>query len=224
MIKEISNNGLLLIKSFEGFRSRAYYDSVGVLTIGYGSTNAMKSIIGREIIKNSSCTELEASLWLKKAIDNKYGKIVQKYDDKYHWNQNEYDALCSFAYNIGSIDQLTDNGKRDRKTIADKMLQYNKAGGKVLSGLVTRRRKERALFITPVATVETKLKNNYYPKCDTKEESIIKGLSAVGEKDTSLNHRKKIALGNGFSSYSGTAKQNIELLAKLKAGKLLKVD
>ena len=57
-----------------------------------------------------------------------------------------FDALVSFAYNIGSIDGLTAKGTRTRSEIAAKILEYNKAGGKVLSGLIRRRQEERKLF------------------------------------------------------------------------------
>ena len=64
--------------------------------------------------------------------------MVDKYS-AYNWNQNEFDALVSFAYNIGSIDGLTASGSRSKEEIADKIQAYNKAGGKVLSGLIRRR-------------------------------------------------------------------------------------
>jgi GH24 family phage-related lysozyme (muramidase) len=78
-----------------------------------------------------------------------------KYDTKYHWNQNQFDALCSFAYNIGSIDTLTQNGKRSIKEISAKILAYNKAGGKELPGLTKRRKAEKALFDKAVAKKST---------------------------------------------------------------------
>jgi len=81
---------------------------------------------------------------------------VDKYS-AYNWNQNEYDALVSFAYNIGSIDGLTAKGARTRSEIAAKILEYNKAGGKVLAGLTRRRQEERALSIIRA------LKNNINP-------------------------------------------------------------
>ena len=74
---------------------------------------------------------------------------MDKYS-KYKWNQNEFDALVSFAYNIGSIDGLTSSGSRSKDEIVDKFLAYNRAGGKILSGLTRRRQEERALFITSV--------------------------------------------------------------------------
>ena len=95
-----------------------------------------------------------------------YEAKVEKYDTTYHWNQNEFDALVSFCYNIGSIDQLTANGTRSRETIADKILEYNKAGGKELSGLTKIRKAELGLFLTPVETASipgwNKNQNGYW--------------------------------------------------------------
>lgn len=146
---KISEKGLALIKEFEGCRLAAYQDSVGVWTIGYGTTNADKAITGTNISQGLQISQATADEWLRRSIDTKYGPKVDKYS-RYGWNQNEFDALVSFAYNIGSIDQLTANGTRTRVEIADKITAYNKAGGKVLAGLIRRRREERALFLAPV--------------------------------------------------------------------------
>ena len=145
--RSVSSNGIKLIKQFEGCRLTAYKDSVGVWTIGYGTTNSDYSITGKHITKGMTISQKTADSWLKTSLDKKYGPKVNKYDSKYKWTQNEFDALISFAYNIGSIDQLTDNGKRSKQTIAQKMLLYVKAGGRTLQGLVRRRKAERALFV-----------------------------------------------------------------------------
>ena len=142
----ISQNGINLIKQFEGCRLKAYQDSVGVWTIGYGTTSADKSITGTNIYKGLTITQQTADKWLKLSVNNKYGKNVDSFDSKYHWNQNEFDALCSFAYNIGSINQLVDNGKRAKSVIPEKMLLYVKANGQKLSGLVRRREAEVNLY------------------------------------------------------------------------------
>lgn len=136
----ISENGLNLIKSFEGCRLTAYKCPAGVWTIGWGHTGGVKP--GQKI------TQAEADQMLVSDMAA-YEHKVDKYAS-YHWNQNEFDALTSFAYNVGSIDQLTANGTRNRATIAEKILQYNKGGGKVLPGLTKRREAERKLFLTPV--------------------------------------------------------------------------
>ena len=145
--RSVSQNGINLIKQFEGCRLTAYKDPVGVWTIGYGTTNADKSITGTTIKSGLTISQATAENWLKKSLDKKYGPKVNKYDSKYKWTQNEFDALISFAYNIGSIDQLTANGSRSRATIAKKMLEYTHAGGKVLAGLVRRRKAEHDLFV-----------------------------------------------------------------------------
>lgn len=146
---EISSRGLDIIKEFEGFRSDAYYDAVGVLTIGYGTTNADSSIIGQRIYPGMSITKETATSWLEKSVNYKYVPLVMKYDSTYHWNQHQLNALTSFAYNIGSIDQLTANGTRSISEISNKILLYDKASGQTLAGLTRRRKAEKELFDTP---------------------------------------------------------------------------
>ena len=143
---KISDKGIDLIKEFEGCRLTAYQDEVGVWTIGYGITNADKSITGTTIKRGLKISQSTAEKWLEESLNRKYLPKVMKYDTRYNWNQNEIDALTSFAYNIGSIDQLTANGSRSREIIAKKMLEYNKAGGTVYRGLTRRREAERKLF------------------------------------------------------------------------------
>lgn len=139
----ISDKGLALIKAHEGCRLAAYLCPAGKWTIGYGHTAG--------VVQGMTITQVQADAFLKQDIE-KFEKLVEKYHSKYNWNQNEFDALVSFAFNIGGIDQLTAKGTRDRATIAAKLLEYTKAGGKVLPGLLKRRKEEQALFLTPVHT------------------------------------------------------------------------
>lgn len=138
---------IALIKKYEGCRLNAYRDIAGVLTIGYGHTGGIKE--GQRI------TQEQAEAYLKKDLE-KFEKLVMKYGDRYRWGQNEFDALVSFAYNIGNIDKLTANGTRDRATIAEKMLIYNKINGKTHAGLSKRREEERGLFLTGAQEVGAK--------------------------------------------------------------------
>lgn len=167
----ISKNGLDLIKKYEGLYLHAYKCPAGVLTIGYGTTNADKEITLFTINSKTKITKEKAEELLKKSIEKKYETLVNKYNNKYKFNQNEYDALVSFCYNIGSINQLTQNGKRTKKEIADAMLKYNHAAGKVLEGLTIRRKEERALFLKRVKQDEkkdnTKLNANWYEVTST---------------------------------------------------------
>lgn len=126
----ISNKGIELIKQFEGCRLHAYKCPAGVWTIGYGHTAGVAS--GQTITQEQADELLKGDLV-------KFEQKVSKYTS-YGWSQEEFDALVSFAFNIGSIEQLTANGNRSRAVIAEKILLYNKANGKVLAGL-TRRRK-----------------------------------------------------------------------------------
>lgn len=137
----ISDKGLDLIKSFEGCRLTAYKCPAGVWTIGWGHTG--------DVYEGQVITQAQADQTLRDDM-GAYECKVAKYDSVYHWNQNEFDALTSFAYNVGSIDQLTANGTRTRDIIADKMLAYNKGGGKVLAGLTRRRQAEQELFLMPM--------------------------------------------------------------------------
>lgn len=142
-----SQNGIDLIKKFEGCRLKAYKCPANVWTIGYGHT---KGVEPYEIITLAEAEEL-----LRKDLE-KYESNVEKYRLRYGWNQNEFDALVSFSFNMGSIDKLTANGTRSKEVIAEKMLLYNKAGRNELEGLTKRRQAERELFLkkTQVAPVQ----------------------------------------------------------------------
>lgn len=158
---KVSENCIELIKKFEGCRLQAYRDPAGVLTIGYGHT--------RNVILGQKITEERALQYLKDDLI-KAQTEVSKYDSRYHWNQNEFDALVSFSFNIGSLSALTKFGSRTKEEIASKMLLYVNAGGKKLEGLVKRRKAEHDLFLTPVPNLEPS-----YPE-GTKHKVIVSGL------------------------------------------------
>lgn len=166
---KISDNGIKLIKSFEGCRLKAYRDAVNVLTIGYGHTGDVK--LG-QVISQAKADEL-----LKEDLA-RFEKYVMAYDSKYHWNQNQFDALVSFAFNIGNIHQLTAKGTRSIAEISNAMLLYDKAGGTRLAGLSRRRRAEKALFDkVSSSTSSSKHKSN-----DTIAKEVIAGKWGNGEE------------------------------------------
>lgn len=142
-----SDNGVALVKSFEGLRLTAYKDAIGVWTIGYGHTAGVHA--GQTITEDHAVTLLRADLAVSE-------KAVSSYYNIYKWNQNEFDALVSFTFNLGAgnLKKLLNNGTRSRAVISSKILEYRKAGGRVLAGLVERRKKEQALFLTPMRTVK----------------------------------------------------------------------
>ena len=140
---KINEVGISLIKDFEGCILYSYYDAVGVLTCGYGHT-------GSDLEYPMIINQKQADDWLKKDLQ-RFERHVNNINDKYHYNfsSNEFSALVSFAFNIGSISQLVKGGSRNKAEIADAMLLYNKAGGRVLQGLTRRRLAEYNLYMTP---------------------------------------------------------------------------
>jgi GH24 family phage-related lysozyme (muramidase) len=158
-MKKISDAGAKLVARFEGCRLTAYKDVAGIWTIGYGHTGYVK-FFKKNVCAGMTITQDQAVELLKDDL-SKFEAPVNKYDSKYSWNQNEFDALVSFALNNGSIDELTKFGTRTRSVIASKILEYNKA--KVdgvlqeVPGLTTRRKAEQTLFLTGCLDTETEL-------------------------------------------------------------------
>lgn len=138
-LMHINDDGLTLIKESEGLRLKAYKCPAGVWTIGYGHT-------GKDVKKGMVITEEKATELLESDIA-RFEKHVAMYNKIYNFTSNEFSALVSFAYNIGSISGLTRNGTRTKPQIANKMLEYCYANGKKLNGLYKRRQKERNLFL-----------------------------------------------------------------------------
>lgn len=150
MKRSLSANGLNLIKSFEGCKLTAYkcVPTEKYYTIGYGH-------YGSDVKVGMTITLKRAEELLLQDCQ-KFVNHVNTYMDKYNFNQNQFDALVSFAYNIGNIKQLTANGTRTIAQISAKITAYNKSGGKVINGLVKRRAKEKELFDTPTSTTVKK--------------------------------------------------------------------
>lgn len=145
---KISDQGLSLIKHFEGCRLDAYQDSVGVWTIGYGSTYWPD---GRRVKKGDRlASEAEADQLLRdtvKSYENGVNRVV-----KVHVTQNQFDALVSFAFNLGvaALEKSTllrKLNKTDIVPVANEFSRWTKAGGKELEGLRRRRAAERELFL-----------------------------------------------------------------------------
>lgn len=178
-----SQVGIDLIKVFEGCRLSAYLCPAKVPTIGYGHTAGVK--LGQTI------TQAQAEAFLKEDLV-KYEQKVLKYDSTYHWNQNEFDALVSFAYNIGNIDQLTANGTRDRNTIASKMLEYNKANKKVVDGLVKRRAAEQELFLTPVSCTGTTETAKTAKQCSNQNRFYVRIRKTYKKRANAKAMRKQL--------------------------------
>ena len=211
---KISKAGIDFIIGFEGFSSKACkcVSTEKYYTIGYGH-------YGADVKKDDTITREEARKLLESDLLS-FEKKVSKYDSKYDFNQNEFDALVSFAYNVGNIDQLTAKGTRTRDKIAECMLLYNKSGGRVLNGLTKRREAERKLFLTNVST------SNFFPKYIGSSSNIDIVLKSIGVESRYIGSwtcRKPIATKNGISNYTGTIEQNLKFISLAKSGKLKRV-
>ena len=145
---KISQTGINLIKKFEGCVLFSYKDPVGVWTIGYGHTVGVKS--GQKI------TQAQAEKFLKDDLLI-YEKGVT--DSKIKVNQNQFDALVSFAYNCGVGSLKTLLSGRTLNQIGNALTLYNKADGRVLQGLINRRQAEKDLFNKAVPVSKQKVRN-----------------------------------------------------------------
>lgn len=144
---EISETGIALIKKFEGCELKAYQDSVGVWTIGYGWTHPVN---GRKVGAGMVITQATAESLLREGV-RPFADGVSKLVTV-AINQNQFDALVSFAYNLGLGSLKTSTllkmlNAGNKKAAADEFLKWCRAGGKILNGLVKRRTAERELFL-----------------------------------------------------------------------------
>jgi lysozyme len=141
-----SQTGIDLIKQFEGCRLKAYLCPAGIPTIGYGHTHGVK--IGDKI------TQELAELLLKDDLNSEFEYYVNNYS--LNINQNQFDALVSFVYNVGPGNfQKSTLLKKARKnpndlTIAGEFMKWTKAKGKELPGLRKRRILESELYFKKI--------------------------------------------------------------------------
>ncbi|MFQ5563851.1 MAG: lysozyme [Parvularculaceae bacterium] len=146
---KISDNGLSLIKRFEGKVLEAYQDIAGIWTIGYGHT-------GSDVKPGMRISDEEADALLRHDVKEHADAVSRSV--KVPLNQNEFDALVSFVYNIGGSQfrkstALKRLNSENRLGAADALTWWNKAtiGGvlREVAGLIRRRAAERALFLEP---------------------------------------------------------------------------
>ena len=159
----LSKKGAAFIRGHEGFRSRAYRDPVGVLTIGIGFTwrsTAFRSWwnahTGTVFDSDSRMTEAEADACLQYMVEREYGKAVNDFLGK-PVPQHVYDAMVSAVFNLGpgSLNwQWAQAARAGNYELAARMLTKTgtTAGGKTLPGLVRRRKEEAMLLLKPTQT------------------------------------------------------------------------
>lgn len=180
-----SEVGLNLIKSFEGLRLTSYADAGGTLTIGYGHT--------RNVRRNQKISIEQADVFLREDVVSAEN-AVNKWVNTYRFSQSEFDALVSFAFNLGggNVNKLVANGKRSRKEIAEAMPRYCHSGGKKLAGLAKRREAEKALFLSDNIIAHAEPTESSYQNVAL---NCVKGYYGNGEA-----RRKKVtAMGYNYA-------------------------
>ncbi|RAR75682.1 lysozyme [Flavobacterium aciduliphilum] len=142
--------GIALIKKSEGFKAKPYRCPAGVPTIGYGCTHYPN---GKPVtLADPALTEPQATALLQ-AVLSHYEDGVNRYVQK-RIHQNQFDALVSFAYNLG-LEALRGstllkkvNQSPSDPTIKNEFLKWVHSNGKILPGLVVRRTEEAALYFS----------------------------------------------------------------------------
>jgi len=137
----ISKEGLSLIKKFEGCELEAYLCPAGVWTIGYGHTKDVKE--GDKINRDEADYLLQEEMIEYESYINDFVEVPL--------NQNQFDALCSWVYNLGPTNLKNSTMLRvlNEEKYADvpqQIKRWNKAGGEVLDGLIKRREAEAKMF------------------------------------------------------------------------------
>lgn len=156
-----SQKGIDLIKQFEGLRLTAYNDpGDGTVTIGYGTTR----IGGMPVVLGMKITKDEAEQLLRKDVSS-FEKSVSKLV-KTPINQEMFDALVSFVYNVGESNfkkstllRLLNDEKH--QAVAEEFQRWKFAGGKALKGLLRRRQAESKLFLEGFNKLEILSSSNY---------------------------------------------------------------
>lgn len=167
---QVSANGVKFVKKWEGLYLYAYDDGVGVCTIGYGHT-------GPDVYWGQRITEEQADKWLAEDLVSHMVRPMQVITRKL--TQNQYDALASFAFNLGSyvFDQnptllgYINTGQFEKA--GDLMLKFSYGGGKFMQGLYNRRVDERKLLLTPDSTTQKPEEKPTMPTIKEDEEMLF---------------------------------------------------
>ena len=141
ILMKLGERGTEILKYFEGCKLTAYQDSVGVWTIGYGHTKG--------VYNGMTITQEEAEQMLLTELEEYEGYIENMVTVPL--TQNQFDALVVWIYNLGPTNfknstLLKELNAGNYNAAGQEITRWNKAGGKVLAGLVKRREAEAELF------------------------------------------------------------------------------
>ena len=146
---KVNERGLDIMKRFEGWSSEPYLDPIGIPTIGYGSIWDLQG--DRVTMNHRDITKEEGTLLMRRELSHIYRAIDKLIT--YPINENQFSALVSFTYNLGSgrLQSSTLRQKLNRGDVegaAGEFPKWRRAGGKIFRGLVLRRAEERDLFLS----------------------------------------------------------------------------
>ena len=140
---KISEQGINLIKKYEGLSLKAYKHNSNeeYYTIGYGTYN-------KNITKDMTITVEEAEVLLMEELEE-VEKYVNTYCGYLNLTQSQFDGLASFTFNVGpaNLKKLTGNGERNIEEIAEKITNYTKSGSEANRNGLKKRREEEKKFI-----------------------------------------------------------------------------
>ena len=209
--RNVGQQGVDLIKKWEGCELTAYWDPWGeVWTIGYGTTEYDEENIGQEIYEGLTISLETAEYWLELSLNAYCAPNVNKFMDTYNFNQNQFDALVSFAYNVGSIDELVQYGSASISEISERFLLYCYAGGEWLQGLYNRRCDEKALFDTPDGGNNDN-NNDNNGGTESTEGSVTVVVDQLNVRASASTSSEAVATyGNGDSFYYDSIVRNSE--------------
>ena len=211
--KRIGQAGRALIKQYEGCRLAAYRCAAGVWTIGYGHTAGVHS--------GMTITQAQADAYLQQDVAKFEGYVNNPayVPITEQLNQNQFDALVSFAFNLGAGNLRKLCKGRTAAQIARTMPKYCKANGKVLAGLKRRRAAEQALFNKPVSAAAPAQNQNTE---DYNMKTIKKGSkgNAVKVWQIIIGAAADGNFGSGTESMTKTWQSNHGLAADGIVGKM----
>ena len=147
---KLNNSGYLLITEFEGFSAKPYLCSAKVPTIGFGNTYYTNGT--KVTLLDKPITRVQAFEMFKHIADKFASKVSKLVTSPL--NQNQFNALVSFAYNVGTGNFSSStllkkvNKNPNDLTLKAEFLRWNKAGGKVLNGLTKRRNEEADIYFS----------------------------------------------------------------------------
>lgn len=135
-----------LTKSSEGLRLKAYFDPVGIATIGFGHT-------GKDFAMGDTCTQAQADAWLLSDMQTAIDAVTRLVTVPL--NANQHDALCDFTYNCGqgafAKSTLLKRVNANDPQASTEFLRWIYASGVALPGLLVRRTAEKTLFDKAIA-------------------------------------------------------------------------